>query len=258
MSLGEAVFLFFAALAAGLLNSVAGGGSFISFPSLLFVRIPPISANATNTAALWPGTIASVAAYWRELRHPRVKQVLGPLLAAGIVGGIIGANILLKTPQGLFMKMVPWLLLGATILFVSSRRIPAWVRRHAGHRHGTRALFAVGLAMELFIAMYVGFFGAGAGILTLAMLGLMEIDNIHAMNGLKALLVSVINVVALVVFIRGRLVVWPETIVMLIGAAIGGYGGGYYAQKVNPVVIRRIVIVIGFGMSAYFFITEFA
>jgi uncharacterized protein len=258
VSLGKAVFLFFAALAAGSLNSVAGGGSFISFPSLLFTGMAPISANATNTAALWPGTIASTVGYWRELRHPRVKQVFAPLLAAGIVGGVIGANILLKTPQGLFMKMVPWLLLGATVLFVSSRRITAWVRSHAGHKHGTRALFAAGLAMEFLIAMYVGFFGAGAGILTLAMLGLMEIDNIHAMNGLKALLVSIINVVALVVFVRARVIVWPEAVVMLVGAAIGGYSGAYYAQKIDPLLIRRIVIVIGFGMSAYFFITQFA
>lgn len=258
MSLNEAVFLFFAALIAGALNAVAGGGSFISFPSLLFTGIAPIAANATNTAALWPGTAASAAAYWRELRHPRVRKLLGILLIVGFAGGVIGAHILLRTPQTTFMKMVPWLLLGATLLFVASRRITAWARNQGEDSHGKRALFALALLMDFFIAVYVGYFGAGAGILMLAMLALLDVESIHAMNGMKALLVTAVNTVALVIFVRARIIVWPDAIVMLIGAAGGGYAGAYWAQKVNPALVRKIVIAIGFGMAAYFFVKQYA
>lgn len=258
MSLREASFLFSAAVVAGAINSVAGGGSFISFPALLFTRIAPISANATNTAAMWPGTIASTVAYWREMSQPGVRKVLPPLLLTGFAGGIVGASVLLKTPQATFMKMVPWLLLGATLLFASSGRITAWVRRQSGHAHGRRMLFAGGLALELLITVYIGYFGAGAGILTLGMLALLGIEDIHAMNGTKTLLVSVVNGVALILFVSAKVIVWPEAIVMLAGAAAGGYGGAYYAQKVNPRAIRAIVIAVGFGMAAYFFVTQFA
>lgn len=257
MSLHEACLLFLAAVVAGAINSVAGGGSFISFPALLFTRMAPISANATNTAAMWPGTIASTVAYWREMSQPRVRQVLPPMLLTGFVGGIIGASILLKTPQATFMKMVPWLLLGATLLFVASSKITGWVRAQGEHGHRRRVLFIAGLALELVVAIYIGYFGAGAGILVLAVLALLDVGNIHAMNGLKSLLVSSVNLVALVLFIRARVVVWPEAMVMLLGAIAGGYGGAYYAQKVSPLIIRRLVIVVGFGMSAYFFVTQF-
>ncbi|MGC1105718.1 MAG: sulfite exporter TauE/SafE family protein [Candidatus Acidiferrales bacterium] len=258
MSLHEAGLLFLAAVVAGTINSVAGGGSFISFPALLFTRIAPISANATNTAAMWPGTMASTVAYWREMSQPRVRKVLPPLLLTGFVGGVIGASILLRTPQATFMKMVPWLLLGATLLFVASGKITAWVRAQGEHGNRRRLLFVAGLALELLIAVYIGYFGAGAGILVLAMLALLDIGNIHAMNGLKSLLVSAVNLVALALFIRARVIVWPEALVMLVGAVAGGYGGAYYAQKVNPMVIRRLVIAIGFCMSAYFFVRQFA
>jgi uncharacterized protein len=258
VSLHEAGLLFLAAIVAGAINSVAGGGSFISFPALLFTRMAPISANATNTAAMWPGTIASTVAYWREMSQPRVRKLLPPLLLTGFVGGVIGATILLKTPQATFMRMVPWLLLGATLLFVASGKITGWVRAQGEHRHRRSALFVGGLALELVVAVYIGYFGAGAGILVLAVLALLDVGNIHAMNGMKSLLVSSVNLVALALFIRARVIVWPEAMVMLVGAIAGGYGGAYYAQKVSPVLIRRLVIVVGFSMSAYFFVRQFA
>lgn len=256
VSLSEAAFLFFAALVAGALNSVAGGGSFISFPALLFTRIAPISANATNTAAMWPGTIASTVAYWKELEAPQVRKLLPPLLVTGVIGGVIGAIILLRTPQHIFMRMVPWLLLGATLLFVASGRITKWVRERSGHASSRRMFFAAGFLLELLIAVYIGYFGAGAGILVLAMLALLGVENIHAMNGVKTLLVSTVNGVALILFISAKVIVWPQAVVMLIGAALGGYGGAYYAQKINPQRIRTLVIVVGFGMAAYFFIQK--
>jgi len=249
----EPVLLFLAALAAGTLNSVAGGGSFISFPALLFTRMPPISANATNTAALWPGTIASSIAY-RKAFSPEARRLLPPLVITGLLGGLLGARILLHTPQATFMRLVPWLLLGATILFASSGRLTAWVRSRDSGKPRSRFVLVAGLLLELAIGVYIGYFGAGAGILILALLSFLGLQDIHAMNGVKTLVVSVVNGVALIAFIAARVIHWPFAVVMLAGAATGGYGGAYFAQKMNPLYIRRLVIVVGFSMSAYFFV----
>ncbi len=253
MSFGQAVFLFAAALFAGALNSVAGGGGFIAFPALLFTGIAPISANATNTAALWPGTVASTGAYRRELKG-EAGRLLPPLIVTGLIGGVLGAHILLLTPQATFMRLVPWLLLGATLLFVAGGPITAWVRDRSAGGSGPRLLMLGGLLLELVIAVYIGYFGAGAGIMVLALLALLGVKNIHAMNGIKTLLISVVNGVALITFIWARVIVWPQALLMLVGASIGGYGGAYYAQKMNPQHVRRFVIFVGFAMSLYFFV----
>ena len=249
--------LFAAALLAGAVNSVAGGGSFISFPALLFAGVPPIPANATNTAAVWPGTVASTLAY-RNAFTPEARKLLPPLLITGVLGGVLGAGILLHTPPATFLHILPWLLLAATLLFMVSKRLTAWVRKRAGHAPGdkgsSRLLFAVALVAELVVAIYVGYFGAGAGILTLALLALLGLENIHTLNGMKALLVSVINGVAIVTFVVARVIVWPEAVLMLVGASAGGYAGAHYAQKMNPEHVRWIVIVVGLGMAAYFFV----
>jgi uncharacterized protein len=250
------IFLFFAALMAGTVNSVAGGGSFISFPALLFTGMPGIPANATNTVALWPGTMASAVAY-RNAFTSEARRLLPPLLGICVIGGILGAVILLRTPPSTFLHLVPWLLLLATLLFVFSGRMTAWIRNRAGHTPGDkklpRGLFIAGLLIQLVIAMYVGYFGAGTGILVLALLALLGMENIHAMNGMKTLLVSVANGVAIITFIWARVIVWPQALLMLVGAAIGGYGGAYVAQKMNPQHVRWLVILIGFGVAAYFF-----
>ncbi len=261
MHFSHPVFLFFAAFIAGTINSVAGGGSFVSFPALLFAGIAPIAANATNTAAVWPGTVASTVAY-RKAFTPDVRRLLPPLVIAGVIGGVLGARILLVTPQATFMRMVPWLLLGATLLFVFSGSITRWIRGRAnlkagdapGGTRGPRALFVGVLFLELLVSIYVGYFGAGVGILFLSLLALMGMEDIHAMNGMKTLLVSIVNGVALATFIFARVIVWPQALLMLVGALIGGYGGAYVAQKMNPQHVRWLVIVIGFAMSAYFFI----
>jgi uncharacterized protein len=249
-------FLVFAALVAGAVNSVAGGGSFISFPALLFTGMAPIPANATNTVALWPGTLASTVAY-RNTFTPHARRLLWPLLFTCIVGGILGALILLRTPPSTFMHLVPWLLLVATLLFVFSGPMTAWIRGRAGHAPGDekipRALLLAGLLIQLVIAMYVGYFGAGTGILMLALLALLGLENIHSMNGMKTLLVSVANGVAIVTFILARVIVWPQALLMIAGAAAGGYGGASLAQKMDPRHVRLFVIAIGFGMAAYFF-----
>ncbi len=259
MHLNHPVLLFFAAFVAGSINSVAGGGSFISFPTLIFTGVPPIEANATNTAALFPGTLASTFAY-RKTLDAKARRLLSPLIITGIIGGVLGARILLITPQVTFLHLVPWLLLAATLLFVFSGRLTAWVRSRAGFGASSadakipRLLLIPGLFLQLLIAIYVGYFGAGVGILVLALLAFLGVENIHTMNGMKALLVSIVNGGALVTFIAARIVLWPQALLMLVGAVAGGYGGAYLAQRVNPQYVRWAVIGIGFGMSAYFFI----
>ena len=253
MLLHDGVFLFLAALAAGALNSVAGGGGFIAFPALVMTGIPPINANATNTAALWPGTLASTGAYRDALVGSR--KYIVPLIASGMVGGLLGAIILLKTPQRTFLHLVPWLLLSATALFAISSRLTRWLRQRRASGEGNRHVGIIGAALfQLFIALYIGFFGAGAGILMLAMFSLMGVESIHTMNGLKTLLASICNGMALIAFIVAKAIFWPQALLMVVGAAIGGYAGAYYAQKIAPQRVRLLVIFIGLGMAAYFFV----
>lgn len=247
------VFLFCAALVAGLLNSVAGGGSFISFPALLFSGLPAILANATNTVAVWPGTLASAVAY-RNAFNAHARRLLVPLILIGIIGGVIGARVLLVTPQTTFLHLIPWLMLMATLLFMAGPRITAWVRGRAALGKISRTLTVAGFFLALLISIYIGYFGAGVGILLLSLLALMGMDDIHAMNGVKTVLVSVVNGVAIVTFVVAKVIVWPQALLMIVGSLIGGYGGAYYAQKMNPAHVRWLVVAVGFGMAGYFFV----
>jgi hypothetical protein len=252
MSLAHATVLFFAALAAGAINAVAGGGSFITFPSLLFVGIPPVNANATNTVAVWPGQAASIGGYRRQLRNLSWKAIM-PLVITGVVGGILGGWTLLRTPQTTFLRLVPWLMLAATIIFALSGRVTRWVRRRSASGQHHEFATGRGVVFQLFIAFYIGYFGAGAGILILAMLALLGMDEIHTMNALKALLTTVSNGVAMLLFIFSHAVYWPETVLMMVASILGGYFGAHFAQKTKPEHVRAIVIVIGFTLSIYFF-----
>lgn len=252
MLLHDALFLFAAALAAGALNSVAGGGGFIAFPALVMTGIPPINANATNTAALWPGTLASTGAYRGVMTG--TKKYIAPLIASGMIGGLLGAIILLKTPQRTFLHLVPWLLLSATVLFMISGRIVNWIRQRRTQTSTSRMTLVGAALFQLIIALYIGFFGAGSGILMLAMFSLMGVESIHTMNGLKTLLASICNGMALLAFIVAKAIYWPQAVLMIVGAAIGGYAGAYYAQKFQPATVRKLVIVIGLSMAAYFFV----
>lgn len=255
MHFSQGVVLFLAALAAGAINAVAGGGSFLTFPSLLLVGIPPVNANATSTVALWPGQPASVWAYRREIRDLSRRTFI-PLTIIGIIGGLAGAYVLLITPQTTFLHLVPWLLLAATLIFTLSGQISGWVGRQRSQPH--EALTSIpGISLLLVLAFYLGYFGAGAGILLLAALAVLGMDNIHAMNALKAWLTAVSNGVAMLLFIFHRAVYWPEAILMVAGSVLGGYFGAYFAQKTKPSHVRMIVIVIGFGMTIYFFAKQY-
>jgi hypothetical protein len=245
--------LMLAAMLAGALNSVAGGGSFITFPTLLLTGVLPIQANATSTVALWPGTISSTAAYRRELS--RERDLLGVLAAASVVGGLLGAVLLLKTPQQTFAHLIPWLLLAATLLFAFGGSIANHLRRRLGKEQNAPLTGLLGVALlQVLIAIYGGYFGGGIGILMLASLALLGLENIHAMNALKTLMASCINGVAVLTFILAGAVAWPQAVVMVVGGILGGYGGAYFARQINPRLVRWFVIVVGAGMTLYFFL----
>ena len=250
MNFGQAILLFVAGILGGVLNAVAGGGSFVAFPALLFTGVPPIPANATNSLSLWTGIVASGGAYRNQLDVPR--RVLLPLLVTSVVGGLLGAFLLLRTPAHTFMEVLPWMMLGATLLFVFGPRLAAGRPSKVG-ADATAGAIVVASVFELAVAVYGGYFGGAVGIVNLAMLAAIGITDIHAMNALKSVLGTAINGVATLVFIVKRAVYWPQALVMIVGAVIGGYFGAHYAQKLPQNWVRGFVILVGAGMTIYFF-----
>jgi uncharacterized protein len=254
MTFLQVFILFIAAILGGTLNSVAGGGSFITLPALIFTGVLPINANATSTVALWPGSLASVGAYRQELAKQKRSLVI-LLSVTSLIGGILGAELLLNTSQSTFVKLLPYLLLLATVLFALSGPVTARLRERSTRGSSFSWPTMVGISLlQLVIAIYGGYFGGGIGILMLATLGLMGSENIHEMNAMKTLLTTFINGVALVLFIIKGIVAWHEAIVMIIGATIGGYGGAYFARRLDPRVVRWFVIAVGVVMTIYFFV----
>jgi uncharacterized protein len=255
LHLSQALFLLLAAAIAGALNALAGGGSFISFPALLFVRIPAVLANATNTVALWPGLVASALAYLKRLNTP--LRLLLPLLVTSVIGGWAGALLLLKTPQHTFLRLVPWLLLGGTLLFAFGNSIRALLTKsEVGddlENMSSKAIVAGSIGI-LLVSIYGGYFGAGIGFMMLGMLAMLGMRDIHAMGAIRTLLAMTINAAAVVTFIASRAVLWPECTVMIAGSLVGGWFGAHYAQKADPRKVRGVVIGVGILMTVYFFI----
>lgn len=248
MTFGEAALLFSAASAAGMVNSVAGGGTLLSFPALVWAGHEPLYANATNTLALGPGSLSSMWGYRRELKDTPSRFFA--LLAPCFIGGIVGAILLKLTPAKTFEALVPFLILFATLLFMAQDPIKRWLRLGEAHEpHNSLSWMAGALFYQFWVGVYGGYFGAGIGILTLAVLGVLGLENIHQMNGLKNIFAGTINLVAAVYFIFAGLIHWPEAILMSIGAIIGGYGAAGLARRMGQKVVRRIVIIIGFAMT---------
>ena len=248
-----AVWLCFASLAAGLLNAVAGGGSFLSFPALLGLGVPAIQANATNTVALWPGQFTSIAAYWQDLKHNR--HLVMPVSVAAVLGGAAGGMVLLHTRPGVFVQLIPWLLLAAATLFLVSAPISRWLQARSREHHASesRPLLFPLCASTLAVCLYIGYFGAGAGFLMISVLALFGVENINQINALKVVTTTCANGMAVLVFIANGQVLWQHCLLMMVTGACGGYLGGRYARLVNPRVMRMVVVAIGYGMAAYFF-----
>jgi uncharacterized protein len=246
--------LFAAGVLGGALNAVAGGGSFVAFPALLFTGVPAIPANATNTIALWVGVTASGGAYRKHLNIPR--RVLIPLIATSMVGGLVGAVLLIRTPAQTFLRVLPWLMLAATLLFAFGKYLTGRISGGISHKSSDAAVVGA-CVFELFAAIYGGYFGGGMGIMNLAMLSAIGMTDIHAMNALKVVLGAFINGVATFTFVATKTIVWPQAVVMTLGALVGGYFAAHYAQKLPQSWIRGFVIVVGFAMTAYFFVRAY-
>src|SRR3989449_119496 len=235
-----------AALGAGVVNSVAGGGSFLTFPSLVFTGVPSIIANATSTVALFPGVLASAWAYRRDFAG--LDEIpLRAAVAVSIAGGITGALLLLFTSQKAFDAIIPWLLLAATIVFAIGPRVTKLFKRKSWI--GPKAL----VIFHYFVGIYGGYFGGAVGIIILAVWSLAGLRDIHAMNAGRTLLGGVMNAAAVVLFVIARKVWWAQAWVMLIAAVIGGDAGALIARRVNPSLIRAgIIILVAFVILAFF------
>ncbi len=250
MTPGHAALIAGAGLLAGAINAVAGGGSFLTLPILVRCGVPAIPANATSAVALWPGTLASFGAYRRELTH---RPALAAFLAVvSLFGGVIGAFILLLTPTLAFDFLLPWLTLFATLLFAFGSSAAAQLKLTLGEGTDRRSLWRAG-ALQFALAVYGGYYGAGAGIMLLAMLSLLGMTNIHAMNALKTLLTAAFNGAAIALFILRGVVHWPEALWMMAGGLAGGYGGAWLARRLPVGWIRKFVLATGVFTTAYFF-----
>jgi uncharacterized protein len=242
-----------ASFLAGGLNTIAGGGSFLSLPALLNAMrgtgIGPVSAQATNNVALWPGQLTSIAAYRDDLKNH--KKRLLPLSIASLIGGVIGAWLLIITPSSRFLYLLPWLLLFAAVMFTLSEPLGRWIasRRAAGAKQSDLWLI---LGMVL-VSVYVGYFGAGGGFLVLALFGLCGVTNIHEMNALKVVTAAVSIGIAVAIFIYNGKVIWHYCWMIAILAAIGGYIAARYSKRFNQKAMRRTVAAVGFLTAAYFF-----
>jgi uncharacterized protein len=244
-SIGIAILLFVAGVLGGALNSVAGGGSFLAFPTMLFAGVAPVAANATTAVALWPAGLTSVAAYRKHLVEQETRTMI-VLAIMSALGGGVGAKLLLVTSDETFAKLVPFLLLAASLVFTFGPRLSKGKKRHVP--------LAVGALVQLVIASYGGYFGGGMGILMLATMTLMGMDHIHRMNALKVVLGLLINGVALVFFLVSGKVDLAIALPTTIGALFGGWFGADVARRLDPQKVRMGVLVFAWALTAFFFL----
>ncbi|HZX31614.1 MAG TPA: sulfite exporter TauE/SafE family protein [Rhodocyclaceae bacterium] len=249
------------AFLAGGMNAMAGGGTFFSFPALLAAGVPPVTANASNTVALWPASLSSAWAYRREVTRHRTWTLL--LVAISFIGGITGGLLLLAISNAAFSKLVPWLLLVATTLFAFSSQVSRLVAAFkarmglaGGSKTGTPGGLG-GLFFQLLVAIYGGFFGAGMGILTLAALSIQGVEDIQELNGLKNLTSAVNYTVAAATFVIAGAISWPHTLVMLATALLGGYAGASVARRLPALWLRRLVVAVGTALTVIYFVKTY-
>jgi len=245
---------FTSAFLAGAINSVAGGGTLVSFPALIWLGLNSVTANATSTVAIWPGTIGSMWGYRRELREAESRFRI--LIVPSLLGGITGALLLRWTKPAFFDELVPFLILFATMLFVIQGPIQRLLKTADAESHKSTKWMVGALLFQLAVGIYGGYFGAGIGILMLAALSILGLSDIHEMNSLKVVFGGSINGVAAVYFAYAGMVQWPYVLIMAVGAILGGIGGAGTARKLGRTAVRRIVIAIGFGMAISLFIKK--
>jgi uncharacterized membrane protein YfcA len=234
------------AVAGGFVNSIAGGGSLLTFPTLVWVGIPPVSASATNTVGLWPGSLGGVVGFRQHLPDRAVIVLLG---VPSLLGGIIGAVLLLRTPQHVFEALAPMLVFLATVLLMVQEPLAKRISRGSLAGERTPGFEAAAVVFQLLVGVYGGFFGAGIGIMMLAALAVLGLTDIHEMNGLKNVLAILINGVAAVYFMAQGAVMWTDAILMAIASIVGGLGGAALANRLGRRMVRKAVIAIGAAAS---------
>ena len=248
----EISLLFVAGLFGGVLNSIAGGGSFITFPALLFVGVPPISANATNTFSSFAGYLSGSYAFRKDLYQH--KDELPKLIVLSVIGGILGAWLLLSTPESLFREAIPWLLLFATLLFILGGQLnDALKKLSSHHRHASSIGGLLLVLLLLGVCTYGGFFNAGLGIITLSYLALAGFSDINTMNGLKLLVSTVVSLVAVALFIFDDVIAWHEGFIVLMGTLIGGYVAAHLSRKLSQQSVRVFIMIASSCITVYFF-----
>ncbi len=250
----HAAVAFGSAFLAGAINSVAGGGTLVSFPTLIWLGLNSVAANATSTVAIWPGTVGSAWGYRRELgqAEPRFLALIVP----SVVGGLAGALLLRLTPPAIFDRLVPFLILFATILLMAQDPVQRRLKTGGAGARVTARWLIGGMLFQLGVGVYGGYFGAGIGILMLAALSILGLKDIHEMNSLKVVFGGSVNGIAALYFVWARMVYWPYVLLMAVGAIAGGYGGAGVARRLGGKTVRRIVIAIGFGMALSLFIKK--
>lgn len=251
-SVSRYALLTFAAFLGGFINSIAGGGGFVAFPALLKSGLLPIEANATTTVALWPGQFTSIAGYREELR--RHLGLVIPVAIVAFIGGFAGAWTLLDHSQQSFLRLVPYLFLLGSTTFAISGPVSRAIKRRTERHHGKEHILLIPLLIALLcICYYIGYFGAGAGLLTMTALAFCGVERIAEINSLKVVTTTVANGVACLTFIVHGAVVWRDCWFMMIACAVGGYTGARNSRRVSDKILRPIIIVFGFSLSVYFF-----
>ena len=247
MEIYEVVLLITASFFAGIINSIAGGGSFLTFPALVFAGVPTIAANATSAVAVFPGYLSGALGFAKELKaFPKSKFLL--LIFLSISGGVLGSILLLITPEVVFSFIIPWLLGFATLLFASGNYVSKWVEK-TSDTNGFKSNIAT-----LLVCIYGGYFNGGLGIVLLALFSTLGMRDIHLMNGLKNIMSFALSAASVVTFAIAGIVFWKYAIIMMIAATIGGYFGVIVARKLSKSIIRIIIVIIGTIMTFIFFI----
>lgn len=242
----ETALLLAAAFGAGILNTVAGGGTFLTFPALVFTGMPPVMANATSTVAVFPGYLGGALGFRNELAGFDRKRLLR-LAAITLAGGLAGSGLLLVSSNQAFSMVVPFLLLGATLVFLFGDRVRQWAAAKARDVSSEGALGLFG------VALYGGYFNGGLGIVLLALFSLWGMTDLNRMNALKSGLSFLLSAISVAVFAVAGLVAWPRAVIMMLAATAGGYAGAPLARALPKPVVRGVIATVGFGMSAVFF-----
>ncbi|MGR5070123.1 MULTISPECIES: sulfite exporter TauE/SafE family protein [Vibrio] len=249
----EFALLFAAGILGGVINSVAGGGSFITFPALMAVGVPPITANATNTYASCAGYISGAIGFREEIL--KNKHELGFTVSFSLVGGAVGAFLLLNTPESIFLEAIPWLLLFATVLFLTGSHLTAAIKSFTkGSKHaGVVGVIALSLLL-IGVSAYGGFFNAGLGVIVLSYLVVAGHQDINLMNGLKLLVSTCVSLIAIVIFISNGSIDWTKGSVVMVGTLVGGYLAARVSRQLHPRYVKGFVAISSMLITAYFFV----